>query len=115
MVDLNLLNFQDSLNNQQVMSKFKPSNFGMKFEDILMDILDNRSLYIIKEELLPTQLSIPSQSLKHCDYHKYMITISLIQSFIILINVLNLKNTVIVFIYPVIQKQIFIIKIRMAV
>ena len=70
MVDLNLLNFQDSLNNQQVMSKFKPSNFCMKFEDILMDILDNRSLYIIKEELLPTQLSIPSQSLKHCDYHK---------------------------------------------
>lgn len=70
MDDLNLLNFQDSLNNQQVMSKFKPSNFGMKFEDILMDILDNRSLYIIKEELLPTQLSIPSQSLKHCDYHK---------------------------------------------
>lgn len=36
MVDLNLLNFQDSLNNQQN-SKFKPSNFGMKFEDILVD------------------------------------------------------------------------------
>ena len=40
MVDVDLLNFQDSLNNQQVMSKFKPSNFGIKFEHILMDILD---------------------------------------------------------------------------
>lgn len=60
----------DLLNNPAINTKFKPSNFGIKFEHILMDILDNRSSYILQEELLSTQLSIPSQSLKHCDYHK---------------------------------------------
>lgn len=70
MVDVDLLNFQDSLNNQQIMSKFKPSNFGIKFEHILMDILDNNSSYIIKEELLPKQLSVQNQSLRHNHYQK---------------------------------------------
>ena len=70
MIDVDLLNFQDSLNNQQVMPKFKPSNFGIKFEHILMDILDNQSSYIIEEELLPKQLSIQNQSLRHNDYKK---------------------------------------------
>lgn len=70
MVDVDLLNFQDSLNNQQIISKFKPSNFGMKFEHILMDILDNHSSYIIKEELLPKQLSVQNQSIKYNDYQK---------------------------------------------
>ena len=60
----------DSLNNQQIISKFKPSNFGMKFEHILMDILDNHSSYIIKEELLPKQLSVQNQSIKYNDYQK---------------------------------------------
>ena len=70
MVDVDLLNFQDSLNNKQIISKFKPSNFGMKFEHILMDILDNHSSYIIKEELLPKQLSVQNQSIKYNDYQK---------------------------------------------
>lgn len=70
MVNVDVLNLQDSLNNQQVMSKFKPSNFGMKFEHILMDILDNHSSYIIKEELLPKELSVQNQSIKHNDYQK---------------------------------------------
>lgn len=70
MVNVDVLNLQDSLNNQQVMSKFKPSNFGIKFEHILMDILDNNSSYIIEEELLPKQLSVQNQSLRHNDYHK---------------------------------------------
>ena len=60
----------DLLNNQQIMSKFKPSNFGMKFEHILMDILDNRSSYIIEEKLLPKKLSVQNQSLRHNDYKK---------------------------------------------
>lgn len=68
MFDTNLLDLQDSLNNQQIMSKFKPSNFGMKFEHILMDILDNHLSYIIKEELLPKQLSVQNQSLRHNHY-----------------------------------------------
>lgn len=70
MVNVDVLNLQDSLNNQQVMSKFKPSNFGIKFEHILMDILDNNSSYIIKEELLPKQLSVQNQSIRHNDYQK---------------------------------------------
>lgn len=70
MFDTNLLNLQASLNNHQIMSKFKPSNFGIKFEHILMDILDNQSSYIIEEELLPKQLSVQNQSLRHNDYHK---------------------------------------------
>ena len=70
MVDVDLLNFQDSLNNQQIMSKFKPSNFGMKFEHILMDILDNNSSYILEEKLLPKQLFVQNQSLRHSDYQK---------------------------------------------
>lgn len=70
MFDTNLLNLQASLNNHQIMSKFKPSNFGIKFEHILMDILDNQSSYIIEEELLPKQLSIQNQSLRHNDYKK---------------------------------------------
>ena len=70
MFDTNLLNLQASLNNHQIMSKFKPSNFGIKFEHILMDILDNNSSYILKEELLPKQLSIQNQSLRHSDYQK---------------------------------------------
>ena len=70
MVNVDVLNLQDSLNNQQVMSKFIPSNFGIKFEHILMDILDNNSSYIIKEELLPKQLSVQNQSIRHNDYQK---------------------------------------------
>lgn len=70
MVDVDLLNFQDSLNNQQIMSKFKPSNFGMKFEHILMDILDNNSSYILEEKLLLKQLFVQNQSLRHSDYQK---------------------------------------------
>lgn len=58
MVDADILNLQNSLNNKQVNSKFKPSNFGIKFEHILMDILDNHSSYILEEELLPKQLSV---------------------------------------------------------
>lgn len=65
-----LLILQDSLNNQQVMPKFKPSNFGVKFEHILMGILDNQSSYIIEEELLPKQLSVQNQSLRHNHYQK---------------------------------------------
>ena len=60
----------DLLNNPAINTKFKPSNFGMKFEHILMDILDNHSSYIIKEELLPKELSVQNQSIKHNDYQK---------------------------------------------
>ena len=60
----------DLLNNPAINTKFKPSNFGMKFEHILMDILDNHSSYIIEEELLPKQLSVQNQSIKHNDYQK---------------------------------------------
>lgn len=60
----------DLLNNPAINTKFKPSNFGMKFEHILMDILDNRSLYIIEEELLPKKLSVQNQSLRYNDYKK---------------------------------------------
>ena len=70
MFDIYNTDLQDSLNNQQVMSKFKPSNFGIKFEHILMDILDNQSSYIIKEELLPKKLSVKNQSLRHNHYQK---------------------------------------------
>ena len=70
MVDADILNLQNSLNNKQVNSKFKPSNFGIKFEHILMDILDNHSSYILEEELLPKQLSVQNQSLRHSDYQK---------------------------------------------
>lgn len=60
----------DLLNNPAINTKFKPSNFGMKFEHILMDILDNHSSYIIKEELLPKEISVQNQSIKHNDYQK---------------------------------------------
>lgn len=70
MVDADILNLQNSLNNKQVNSKFKPSNFGIKFEHILMDILDNHSSYILEEELLPKQLSVQNQSIRHSDYQK---------------------------------------------
>ena len=60
----------DLLNNPAINTKFKPSNFGMKFEHILMDILDNRSSYIIEEELLPKKLSVQNQSLRHNHYQK---------------------------------------------
>lgn len=64
MFDVNLLN------HPAINTKFKPSNFGMKFENILMDILDNHSSYIIKEELLLKQLSVQNQLLRHNDYYK---------------------------------------------
>ena len=34
----------DLLNNPAINTKFKPSNFGIKFEHILMDILDHLHL-----------------------------------------------------------------------
>ena len=60
----------DLLNNPAINTKFKPSNFGIKFEHILMDILDNNSSYILKEKLLPKQLSVQNQSLRHNHYQK---------------------------------------------
>ena len=80
-----------------------------------MDILDNNSSYILKEELLPKQLSIQNQSLRHSDYQKlynHEFTNPIIHYFN---QCFQSKNTVIAFIYPAIQKLTFIIKIRMVV
>lgn len=50
---------------------FKEINFGLQFEEILIDILDNKSKHIISEDLFESNLSPVNQSLKNADYHNF--------------------------------------------
>ena len=48
--------FKTSLTNDLI-EIFKPADFGIKFEHILINILDNKSQYIIKQNQLKSKLS----------------------------------------------------------
>lgn len=48
---------------------FKEINFGLQFEEILIDILDNKSKHIIPEDSFESKLSPVNQVLKNADYH----------------------------------------------
>lgn len=48
---------------------FKEINFGLQFEEILIDILDNKSKHIIAEDTFESKLSPVNQVLKNADYH----------------------------------------------
>lgn len=50
---------------------FKEINFGLQFEEILIDILDNKSKHIISEDLFESKLSPANQVLKNADYHNF--------------------------------------------
>ena len=57
--------FKISLTNNLI-EIFKPADFGIKFEHILINILDNKSEYIIKQDQF--KLSEDNQLLEHNDY-----------------------------------------------
>lgn len=48
---------------------FKEINFGLQFEEILIDILDNKSKHIIAEDTFESKLSPANQVLKNADYN----------------------------------------------
>lgn len=62
-----LNNFKTNLSNSLI-EIFKPADFGLKFEDILIDILDNKSKHIIKQNQFKSKLSEDNQLLEHDDY-----------------------------------------------
>lgn len=47
---------------------FQPGDFGLIFENILIDILDNKSKYIIQPNQFKSKLSKDNQLLEHKDY-----------------------------------------------
>ena len=47
---------------------FKPTEFGLKFEEILIDILDNKSKHIIQQNQFESKLSKDNQLWKHDSY-----------------------------------------------
>ena len=59
--------FKISLTNNLI-EIFKPADFGIKFEHILINILDNKSEYIIKQDQFKSKLSEDNQLLEHNDY-----------------------------------------------
>ena len=62
-----LNNFKTNLSNSLI-EIFKPADFGLKFEDILIDLLDNKSKHIIKQNQFKSKLSEDNQLLEHDDY-----------------------------------------------
>lgn len=48
---------------------FEAKKFGLQFEEILIDILDNKSNHIITEDAFESKLSPVNQVLKNADYH----------------------------------------------
>lgn len=48
---------------------FEEKKFGLQFEEILIDILDNKSKHIISEDAFESKLSPVNQVLKNADYH----------------------------------------------
>lgn len=62
-----LNNFKTNLSNSLI-EIFKPADFGLKFEDILIDILDNKSKHIIKQNQFKSKLSEDNQLLEHDSY-----------------------------------------------
>ena len=65
----NLTVFKANISNIQS-AIFKPTYFGLRFEDILIDILDNKSKYIIQQNQFQSKLSVDNQLLEH-DSHSY--------------------------------------------
>ena len=65
--------FKTSLTNDLI-EIFKPADFGIKFEHILINILDNKSEYIIKQNQFKSKLSKDNQLLEHYKHSYSLLT-----------------------------------------
>lgn len=62
-----LMEFKTNISNISL-DLFKPTEFGLKFEEVLIDILDNKSKHIIQQNQFKSKLSEDNQLLEHDDY-----------------------------------------------
>ena len=62
-----LNNFKTNISNISL-DLFKPTEFGLKFEEVLIDILDNKSKHIIQRNQFESKLSKDNQLWKHDNY-----------------------------------------------
>lgn len=62
-----LIEFKTNISNISL-DLFKPTEFGLKFEEVLIDILDNKSKHIIQQNQFEYKLSKDNQLWKHDNY-----------------------------------------------